>query len=286
MSISTSASTSTSTFKPNHVCKHVCPHHRPQGGEDTLEGGEGGTSEAIYVNPCAMFDYMGAIFFAQWLCPNGQCYHQKVFKTITWLFLSSLQGNKPHWNSPEPSEPCLRNLHEHAPELSGTLRNLSELAPTRTLQNLPEPSGTCLWNPPKSSGTFRNLPPEPTPARTGTFRNFPEPSGTFWNRPEPFSGTCSCDPHRHTPQLISGLKTPLAYAVGEQILRLALWFHKWEETGKQFKTSTGWNVYWRNASTAVRDVKVFWPSLRRLQEDWLMVRIYKCYMLYKGSNRF
>ena len=42
MSIFTSTSTSTSTFKPNYVCTHVCPHHRPQGGEDTLEGGRGG----------------------------------------------------------------------------------------------------------------------------------------------------------------------------------------------------------------------------------------------------
>ena len=38
MSIFTSTSTSTSTFKPNYVCTHACPHHRPQGGEDTLEG--------------------------------------------------------------------------------------------------------------------------------------------------------------------------------------------------------------------------------------------------------
>ena len=51
MSIFTSTSTSTFIFIPNYVCTHVCPHHRPQGGEDTLEGGEGGTSEAwlIYI---------------------------------------------------------------------------------------------------------------------------------------------------------------------------------------------------------------------------------------------
>ena len=41
-SSSSSSSSSTSTSKPNYVCTHVCPHHRPQGGEDTLEGGGGG----------------------------------------------------------------------------------------------------------------------------------------------------------------------------------------------------------------------------------------------------
>ena len=34
-----------------------------------------------------------------------------------------LQGNKPDCNSPEPSEPCLRYLHQRKLELSGTLRN-------------------------------------------------------------------------------------------------------------------------------------------------------------------
>ena len=130
---------------------------------------------------------MGAIFFAQWFCPCGQCRHQKVFQTITWLLLSRLQGNKPHSNSPEPSETCPWNLHQHTPEFSGTFR---------------EPFGTLR--------TFRNLPPEPTPSHTGTCRNSPEPaSGTYTSTrrnppelPEPLSGTCSCDPHRHTPELI------------------------------------------------------------------------------------
>ena len=130
-----------------------------------------------------------------------------VIKTVTWLLLSRLQGNKPQRNSPEPSKPCLRNLH--SPEPSGTFgdlpeptfRNLPEPTSktygyTGTLRNLPEPSGTCLRNlhhfTPELSGTFWNLPPEPTPAYAGTLRNLPEPS----------SGTCSCDPHRHTPELI------------------------------------------------------------------------------------
>ena len=102
------------------------------------------------------------------------------------------------------------------PELSGTFRTLPpEPTPayTGTLRNLPEPSGTCLRNlhhfTPELSGTFRNLPPELTPFYKGTLRNrnLPEPaSGTYTstlrNCPEPSSGTCSCDPHRHTPELI------------------------------------------------------------------------------------
>ena len=124
-------------------------------------------------------------------------------QSITWLLLSRLQGNKPHRNSPEPSEPCLRNLHQHAPELFGTLRrNLPNPASgtyTNTRRNSSEPSGTFQNLPPEptilhrnSPEPYRNLPPEPTPADAGTLRNSPEPS----------SGTCSCNPHRHTPELI------------------------------------------------------------------------------------
>ena len=99
----------------------------------------------------------------------------------------------PHQNIPEPSEPCLRNLHQHAPEPSGTFGNLP-----------PEPSGTCLSThrktlrnlppEPASRTCLRNLPPEPTPA-SATYTSTLELSGTL-------SGTCSCDAHRHTPELI------------------------------------------------------------------------------------
>ena len=102
-------------------------------------------------------------------------------------------------NSPEASGTRLRNLHQHTPELSEIFRNLPELASgnyTVLHRNSPEPSGTCLGNlhhfTKELSGTFRNPPPEPTPAHSGTLRNLPEPS----------SGTGSCDPHRHTPELI------------------------------------------------------------------------------------
>ena len=122
-----------------------------------------------------------------------------VIKAITWLLLSRLQGNKPHRNFPEPSEPYLLNLRQHTPEPSDTFRNLPGLASgTYSIlqRNSPEPSGTCLRNlhhfTKELSGIFRNPPLEPTPAHSGTLRNLPEPS----------SGTCSCDPHRHTPELI------------------------------------------------------------------------------------
>ena len=122
-----------------------------------------------------------------------------VIKAITWLLLSRLQGNKPHRNFPEFSEPFLLNLRQHTPEPSEIFQNLPELASgTYTVlhRNSPEPSGTCLGNlhhfTKELSGIFRNPPPEPTPAHSGTLRNFPEPS----------SGTGSCDPHRHTPELI------------------------------------------------------------------------------------
>ena len=104
-----------------------------------------------------------------------------------------------HWNSPrnppEPSRSCLRNLHQHTLEPSGTFRKL----PTSTHRNPPEPSGTCLRNlhqhTSELSGTcLRNLhqPGTYTPAHTGTLRNLLEPS----------SGTCSSDSRQHTPELI------------------------------------------------------------------------------------
>ena len=63
---------------------------------------------------------------------------------------------------------------------------------------------------PELSGTFRTLPPEPTPARAGTLQNLPP-------EPTPLPGTL-----RHSAELsgtlrsLSGLKTPLAYALGEK----------------------------------------------------------------------
>ena len=111
-------------------------------------------------------------------------------------------------NLPEPASGTYTSTHRKSPEPSGTLRNPLEPTPAHTGW---EPSGICFWNlhqhTPEPSGTFRNLPPQPTPAHIGTLRNLPpEPTpahtGTLRNLPEPSSGTCSCDPHRHTPELI------------------------------------------------------------------------------------
>ena len=171
-------------------------------------GGIPNSSSIDILMPYAIFDYMGAFLRSSFAHVDNVI---PVNKTITWLLLSRLQGNKPHRNSPEPSEPPeptptragtlwnppepselrLRNLHQHAPELSRTLWNLPR--PSRT--NLSEPSGTYLLNldmhtpepseifrnlhqhTPEPSKIFRNLPPEPTPAHAGTLRNLP--SGTF-----------------------------------------------------------------------------------------------------------
>ena len=183
----------------------------------------------------AMFDYMGAFLFRSGFAHADNVITKRCSKTITWLFLSRLQGNKPllnfpkPWNSPPAQTGTLRNLRNLPPEPTpahiGILWNLPEPAsgtyttthrdfPRNLHQHTPEPSGTFrqpasgnYTSTPEPSGTFRNLPPEPTPAHTGTLRNLPEPSGTFLRnlllRPAP----------AHT------LKTPLAYAVGEKNLR-------------------------------------------------------------------
>ena len=198
--------------------------------------------------PCAIFDYIGAFLRNGFALVDNVI---PVIKTIIRLLLSNHTGTLRNLNPasgtytntrrnssepsgtfrtlppeptptpagtlpPEPSKTfrnqpfgTFRNLlpREPTPAYTGTLRNLPEpsgnLPPepipfyTRTLRNLPRPaSGTYTSirrNPPEPSGNrLRNPPPETTPAHAGTLRNLPEPS----------SGTCSCDPHRHTPELI------------------------------------------------------------------------------------
>ena len=161
-----------------------------------------------------MFDYMGAFLFRSGFAHADNVITKRCSKTITWLFLSRLQGNKPFLNLPKP--------WNSPPAQTGTLRNLRNLPPeptyTSTHRNPLEPSGTCLRNlhhhTPGLSRTFRNLPPEPSPAHTGTYtstrRNPAEttpalrnPSGTYTsthrNPPEP-SGTCLRNLHQHTPE--------------------------------------------------------------------------------------
>ena len=142
----------------------------------------------IYKTLCHVWLH-GRHFFCAVVLPMWTMYHQKVLKTITWLLLSRLPGNKSASGT-------------YTPARIGTLRNLPH-------RNPPEPSGTCLRNlhqhRPEPSGTFRNLPPEPTPAHAGTLRNLP-------SEPTPATRT-------GTHRSLSGLKTPLAYAVGEKSLK-------------------------------------------------------------------
>ena len=182
-----------------------------------------------------MFDYMGAFLFRSGFAHADNVITKRCSKTITWLFLSRLQGNKPllnlpkPWNSPPAQTGTLRNLRNLPPEPTpahiGILWNLREPASgtyTTTHRDFPEPSGTCLRNlhqhTPEPSGTFRNLPPEPTPAHAGTLRKLHQHSGTFRNLPpeltrahtgtlrnlpEPSSGTCTST-HRNPPEPSSG----------------------------------------------------------------------------------
>ena len=160
-----------------------------------------------------MFDYMGAFLFRSGFAQMDNVITKRGSKTSTWLLLSRLQGNKPHRNSPEPSETLelsgtlrkppepsgssLRNLNQHTttPAHTGTIRNHFGTCLQNLHQHTPELSGTCLRNlhqhtrelsgicfrnlhqhTPELSGTFWNLPPEPPPAHTGTLRNSPEPA--------------------------------------------------------------------------------------------------------------
>ena len=152
-----------------------------------------------------MFDYMGAFLFRNGFAHVDNVFTKRGSKTITWLLLSRLQGNKPHRNSPEPFGTCLQNLHQHipelhqhTPELSGTILEPASRTYTSTHRNSPEPaSGTYT-----TRTCLRNL-----------HQHTPELSGTFWNLPpEPAPQTCT-----GTHRSLSGLKTPLAYAVGKNL---------------------------------------------------------------------
>ena len=178
-------------------------------------GGIPNSSSVDSLTPC----YMGAFLRSGFADVENVI---PVIKTITWLLLSRLQGNKPHRNSPEPSESCQR-----APELFGTLGTYTNTrrnfpAPSGTFRDLPEPTFRNLpepylrnpypsihRNPPISSGTFQNSTPRNLPESAILHRNSPEPSrnlppeptpaqtGTLW---EP-SGKCLRNLHQRTPEL-------------------------------------------------------------------------------------
>ena len=95
----------------------------------------------------------------------------------TQLSGTCLPNRPPEPNSPEPSRTCLRNLHRNSHQHTPDLSGTCLRNLDQHAPQLLEPSGICP----------RNLPPQPAPAtRTGIHQN------------------------------LSGLKTPLAYAVGER----------------------------------------------------------------------
>ena len=142
------------------------------------------------------------------------------------------------------------------PELSGTWTLPPEPTPTRagTLQNPPEPSRTFRNQP---FGIFRNLLP-PSVTYASIHRNPPKSSGTFRelasgtytilhrNSPEP-SGTCSCDPHRHTPELIWA-EDPISLRCWR---KLVYFFFRW------FLTKTFQNLLQRLSNEDFLEIKRF-----------------------------
>ena len=152
---------------------------------------------------------MGAFLFCSGFAHADNVITKRCSKTITWLLLSRLQGNKPHFRELSGT---FRKLHpEPTSAHTGTLWNLPEPetagTDTNTRRNPPEPSGTC-------TGTFRN-PPEPSgTCLQNLHQRTLEPSGTFWNLPLEPAPSTRTGAHRS----LSGLKTPLAYAVGEKLI--------------------------------------------------------------------
>ena len=152
---------------------------------------------------------MGAFLFRSGFAHADNVITKRCSKTITWLFLSRLQGNKPllnlpkPWNSPPAQTGTLRNPRNLPPEPTpahiGILWNLPEPASgtyTTTRRDFPEPSGTCLR---KYFGTHRN-PPEPSgTCLRNLHQHTPEPCTNYTSTPEP-SGTCPRNLHQHTPE--------------------------------------------------------------------------------------
>ena len=117
-----------------------------------------------------------------------------IFCTVVlpmWTMSSAKGMQKNHMATPVKVA-----RQQTTPKLSGTFRTLPPKptpARTGTLHNSPKLSGTYTSTL-EFSGTFRNLPPEPTA------RNSPEPKGMFRNCPSELSGTLG-SLHQHTPEL-------------------------------------------------------------------------------------
>ena len=131
-------------------------------------GGIPNSSSIDILMPYAIFDYTGAFLRSGFAHVDNVI---PVIKTITWLLLSRLQGNKfkPHRNSPEPSEPT--------PTRAGTLQN----PPAPTFGNFPEPTSGTYASIHRPSEIFRNLPELASGTYTilhRTLRNLPEPAAS------------------------------------------------------------------------------------------------------------
>ena len=125
------------------------------------------------MNPYAMFDHMGAIFLRSGFAQKEKVIAASQNNHMAAPVKVARQQTTPEL-SPEPSEPAsgtYTSTHRNSPEPSGTcLRNPLEYASgtyISTNRNSVEPSRICLRNLhqhtpefSKSSGTFRNVPPE------------------------------------------------------------------------------------------------------------------------------
>ena len=199
-------------------------------------GGIPNSSSIDIFMPFAIFDYMGAFLRSGF----ANCYPRDQSNRMAAPVKVARQQTTPQ-NFPEPSEPCVWNLHQHTPEPSGTFRNpptytsTHRNSPEPSFQDLPEPTFRNLrQHTPEPSEIFRNLPelapgtdtilysgtlcnlPEPASGSyTSTSRNSSEPSGIFQDLPEPtFQNLRQHTPEpseifRNLPELASGTDTIL-----------------------------------------------------------------------------
>ena len=180
----------------------------------------------IYMNPLAMFDYVGTTFLRNGFVHVDNVITKRCSKQSHGCSCRGCKATNQELsgicrNHPEPSGTCLRNLPlEPTPAHTGTFRNPPEPSAT-SLRNLHqdslELSGTCLWNlhqhTPEPSGTsgsslqnllLRRHTPElfwaedPISLRCWATQQTIL-SGTLQNLSEPVSGTYTST-HRNPPE--------------------------------------------------------------------------------------